>query len=93
MLESPLPLQAAQQVELVKGPNIQSLPLFEALPNDVEIPVLLFVPDHISPDEILPAGMHVLPYRSNIAKISAFTFEPIDATYVERAQQVLDGIE
>jgi aconitate hydratase len=35
--------------------------------------------------------MRVLPYRSNIAKISAFTFAPIDATYAERAQRVRDA--
>lgn len=88
MLEPPLAAQAAQRVELVKGPNIESLPLFEMLPDHLEVPVLLVVPDNISTDEILPAGMRVLPYRSNIPKISTFSFEPIDATYVERAQQL-----
>jgi len=83
-------LAAARQVELIKGPNIQSLPQFEALPDALELPVLLVAPDDISTDEILPAGMRVLPYRSNIPRISAFTFEPIDATYPERAAKTRD---
>ncbi|HEY9528990.1 MAG TPA: hypothetical protein VIR02_18010, partial [Anaerolineales bacterium] len=38
-----------------------------------------------STDEIMPAGARVLPYRSNIPKISEFTFENIDPTYHKRA--------
>jgi aconitate hydratase len=87
MLEPPLPLAAARRVEFIKGPNIQSLPQFEALPDTFELPGLLVAPDNISTDAILPAGMRVLPYRRHIPRISAFTFEPIDATYPERAEQ------
>jgi aconitate hydratase len=90
MLEPPLALADARRVELIKGPNIESLPRFEVLPDTLEIPVLLVAPDDISTDEILPAGMRVLPYRSNISRISAFTFEPIDATYAARAQKTRD---
>ena len=42
--------------------------------------------DDVSTDEIMPAGAKVLPYRSNIQKISEFTFERIDKSYVERAR-------
>ena len=73
---------------LVKGPNIKSLPRFEPMPDELELPVLLSAPDNISTDEILPAGMRVLPYRSNILKISEFAFEAVDPTYVERAEEV-----
>ena len=34
--------------------------------------------DNISTDEILPAGAQVLPYRSNIPKISEFVFNHVD---------------
>ena len=33
----------------------------------------------------MPAGARVLPYRSNIPKISEFVFENIDPTYDRRA--------
>jgi aconitate hydratase len=75
----------SSHVELLKGPNIQSLPEFDPLPEAAELPVLLKVGDHISTDEIMPAGAAVLPYRSNIAKISEFVFRPIDRDYSRQA--------
>ncbi len=74
------------EVELVKGPNIHSLPELDPLPDTVEGPVLLKVGDDISTDEILPAGTSVLPYRSNIPAISRFTFGAIDEQYSERTE-------
>ena len=71
--------------ELEKGPNIQPLPVFDALPDRLEGPVLLKMGDDISTDEIMPAGAAVLPLRSNIPEISRFAFSRIDDTYYERA--------
>ncbi len=88
LLEAPLPPSAARSVELIKGPNIQSLPVFEPLPDRLELPVILKMGDDVSTDEILPAGAKVLPYRSNIQKIEDFAFERIDPSYVERARAV-----
>lgn len=87
MLDAPLPLSEAQQVSLVKGPNIASIPKLHPLPQEFRLPVMLKVGDNISTDEILPAGARVLPYRSNIPKISEFAFDIIDDTYAKRAQQ------
>jgi aconitate hydratase len=86
MLIPPLPESDARNVELVKGPNIAALPEFEPLPDELTMTVLLKLGDDISTDEILPAGARVLPYRSNIPKISEFVFEPIDESYVGRAR-------
>lgn len=85
MFVPPLPEEEALRVELVKGPNIQALPSMDMLPDRLEMPVLLKVGDNISTDEIMPAGARVLPYRSNIPKISEFVFENIDPTYDRRA--------
>ena len=85
MLVAPLPEAEARKVELVKGPNIASLPDLDPLPDTLEIPILLKVGDDISTDEIMPAGARVLPYRSNIPRISDFVYEIIDPTYSERA--------
>jgi len=81
----PLPEEEAARVELVKGPNIQTLPSMDVLPDRLEVPILLKVGDNISTDEIMPAGARVLPYRSNIPKISEFVFENVDPTYHQRA--------
>jgi aconitate hydratase len=86
LLEGPRPPAQARTVTLVKGPNIRSLPEFDALPDRFELPVLLKMGDNVSTDEIMPAGAKVLPYRSNIEKIGEFSFERIDKKYVERAR-------
>jgi aconitate hydratase len=88
LVEAPLPAADARSVELVKGPNIRSLPQFDRFPDTLELPVLLKMGDDVSTDEILPAGAKVLPYRSNIQKIESFAFERVDSTYVERARAV-----
>ncbi|MDO8500481.1 MAG: aconitate hydratase [Gemmatimonadaceae bacterium] len=90
MLEEPLPLEEASEVQLVKGENISSVPVFGPLADRIEAPVALVVGDDISTDEILPAGARVLPYRSNIPKLAEFTFEQIDETYPARAAETRD---
>ncbi|QBQ55825.1 aconitate hydratase [Nitrosococcus wardiae] len=81
------PAEKGEEIALEKGPNIQPLPPFEPLPDDLEGPVLLKVGDDISTDEIMPAGARVLPFRSNIPEISKFVFEPIDENYYQRAME------
>lgn len=86
----PLPPGQARGVQLEKGPNIRELPDFDELPDCLHLPVLLKVGDNISTDEILRAGAAVLPYRSNIPKISEFAFDVIDPTYHDRALAARD---
>ena len=86
MLQPPLPPEEAQRVELVKGPNISSLPEFSPLEDDLALPALLVMGDNVSTDEIMPAGSRVLPFRSNIPKIADFSFTRIDEDYPERAK-------
>ena len=88
MLEPPA--KNGQTIELVKGPNIKSLPRFEPLPERLAGPVLMKVGDDISTDEIMPAGAKVLPYRSNIPAISRFVFNQIDTGYYDRAMEYQD---
>lgn len=85
MLVPPLPVEEAREVELVKGSNISSLPDFEPLPEDIDLEILLKVGDNVSTDEIMPAGSRVLPYHSNIPKISEFVYIQVDDTYATRA--------
>jgi len=87
LIEKPPPLPEARTVKLVKGSNIHSLPEFDALPDALDLPILLKMGDNVSTDEILPAGARVLPYRSNLEKIATFSFARIDPTYADRASQ------
>jgi aconitate hydratase len=91
MLESPLPPEESAEVELVRGPNISSLPDFDPLPDSLDVPVVIKVGDDISTDTILPAGARVLPYRSNIPRLARFVFSQIDEDYPSRAEQVRDA--
>ncbi|HEV7166415.1 MAG TPA: aconitate hydratase [Micrococcaceae bacterium] len=91
MLLAPLPADEAAKVQLVKGPNIASLPEFDPLPERIELPVLLKVGDNVSTDEIMPAGARVLPYRSNIPKISEFVYIQVDPSYASRARDTKGG--
>lgn len=75
------------QKELIMGPNIQKLPTFDQLSDDIEGPCLLKMGNNISTDEIMPAGSKVLPFRSNIPEISKFTFGQLDESYYDRAME------
>ena len=90
-LVEPLSAEEAKDVELEKGPNVVSLPEFEPLQNSFDLPVLLKVGDDISTDEIMPAGSRILPYRSNIPKISEFVFEQVDESFFDRAMDHQDN--
>lgn len=87
---APLPLDQACQVQLEKGPNIKSLPALTPLPERLHVPVLLQLGDNISTDEILPAGVNVLPLRSNIEAISEYAFAPVSPEYVRSARRLGD---
>ncbi|KZO00849.1 aconitate hydratase [Bacillus badius] len=87
LLEKPLPYEEAKTIQLHKGPNIASIPEMDAMPDEMELPILLKMGDNISTDEILAGGARVLPYRSNLPEISKFSFEIIDKTYYTRGKE------
>lgn len=87
---APLPPVEAVRVQLRKGPDIASLPAMDPLPSTLRLEVLLAVGDDVSTDEILPGGVRVLPFRSNIPRISEFAFEQVDRTYASRAAHARD---
>ncbi|WP_031548070.1 aconitate hydratase [Salinicoccus luteus] len=89
MLEAPP--EDTSSVEIVKGPNVSAIPDFDPIEDNFDMPVLLKMADNISTDEILAGGSRVLPFRSNIPKISTFVFEGIDENYTERAEGKRDA--
>lgn len=62
------------EVEIIRGPNIKPFPKNTALDDKLEKSVIIKVEDNITTDDIMPAGAKILPYRSNIEKISEFCF-------------------
>ncbi len=85
------PPEDSSDVEIYKGPNIKDVPLKDPLPDTVESEILLKVEDDITTDHIMPAGADILPYRSNIPKISEFVFEQVDEGFSERANNAEGG--
>ncbi|TFG02562.1 MAG: aconitate hydratase [Promethearchaeota archaeon] len=79
------PPKNPQNIEIIRGRNIVPLPSFKPLEENLAIKVLIKVEDNITTDDIMPAGAKILPYRSNLPKISNFVFEQIDEKFSERA--------
>lgn len=73
--------------KVIKGPNIGEFPQFPELEDNITAKVILKLGDNVSTDEISPAGAEVLPYRSNIPKISTFTFSRVDKDFYDRASR------
>ncbi len=80
------PVKDASKIKVIKGPNIKEISIKEPLKDRIESEVLLKLGDNITTDDIMPAGSKVLPFRSNIPKISEFVFSGIDATFSSRAK-------
>ncbi len=80
------------QGEVVRGPNIKTVPLGEPVAESLEAPVLLKLGDKVSTDDISPAGAAVLVFRSNVPAIAEHTFKYVDAEFVARAKAAGRGI-
>lgn len=85
------PAKDPDKVEIVRGPNIQPLPIQEPLREILEGEVIIKLKDNISTDEILPAGAKILPLRSNIPGISEFMFFYLDPGFVKRVKEKKGG--
>lgn len=88
---APLPAAEAEAAEVLRGPNIKPFPETSPLDDHIEAAVILKVGDNITTDHIMPAGSKVLPYRSNIPKISEFCFSVVDETFAARAKEAGKG--
>ena len=81
-----------ESVEVVQGPNIRPLPENTPLAAAIEKEVVIKVGDNITTDHIMPAGAKVLPYRSNIEKISEFVFRDVQEGFKAHCQKSGGGI-
>ncbi len=84
----PAPAEEAEALQVERGPNIKPFPKGEPLPDVLDLPVSLQVGDNITTDHIMPAGAKVLPFRSNIPKMSQFCFGVCDESFPERAKSL-----
>ncbi|MBF0314166.1 MAG: aconitate hydratase [Oligoflexia bacterium] len=82
---TPISLEEAKRVEIIRGPNIRPIELRGALASTVNGEVILKVVDDITTDHIMPAGIY-LPLRSNVPEYSKHVFEPVDREFYSRAK-------
>jgi aconitate hydratase len=76
---------------LIKGPNIDEVPLKGPLGSALDGPALLKMPDNITTDHVIPATQEVSVYRSNVPKLSEFTLKRVDETFAARAAEADGG--
>jgi len=85
-LVPPAPEADAAPLQVVKGDNIQVIPLKGVLTESLRGEVLIKLGDDISTDHIMPAGSQILRYRSNIPKLAEFVFNRVDPEFVARSK-------
>lgn len=78
----------ADDVQVLRGPNIKPFPQSVPQGKTLRTCVSIKVGDNITTDHIMPAGAKILPYRSNIPRLSEYCFEVCDATFPQRAKQM-----
>ena len=92
MVLAPASEEDAPSVEVLRGPNIKPFPVATALEDEINTTAILKVGDNITTDHIMPAGAKILPYRSNIPKMSEFCFGVCDKTFPDRCKAAGGGI-
>ena len=92
LIEMPADAEEAKEITVERGPNIKPIPVGKAPAEDLTCELILKVGDNITTDHIMPAGTKILPYRSNVPKLSEFCFTVCDKDFPERAKAKNGGI-
>ena len=92
LIELPASVEEAKDVAVERGPNIKPIPKGVSPAEDLECELILKVGDNITTDHIMPAGAKILPYRSNVPKLSEFCFTVCDKDFPERAKTKGGGV-
>lgn len=92
LIDLPESEEKADELQVLRGPNIKPIPTGKALEENFSSKLILKVGDDITTDHIMPAGAKVLPYRSNVPKLSEFCFTVCDKDFPERAKNMGGGV-
>ena len=92
LIEMPVAAEKMDEITVERGPNIKPIPVGKAPDKDLSCELILKVGDDITTDHIMPAGTKVLPYRSNVPKLSEFCFTVCDKDFPERAKAKGGGV-
>ncbi len=91
LIIAPIDADASIDAKVVRGPNIQPFPKALPLADHLSGAVLLKMEDNITTDHIMPSDSSLLPFRSNIPKLSNHCLAPVDPTFPERAKKAQGG--
>ena len=89
---APAAPEDAAQLEVLRGPNIKEFPQGKPVGDAITAKLTLKVGDNITTDHIMPAGSKILPYRSNIPKLSEFCFAVCDKDFAKKAKEAGETI-
>lgn len=89
LIDDTMIIKPTNNGDVIMGPNIMPLPDFDPLPNELALKVVLKVGDDITTDHIMPAGAKVLPFRSNIEKLSDYCFANVKKTFKEDCKRLV----
>ncbi len=92
LIEMPATDEERASVEIIRGPNIKPIPVGKAPDRELSTKLILKVGDNITTDHIMPAGNKILPYRSNVPKLSEFCFTVCDSEFPKRAKKEGGGV-
>ena len=92
MIIPPLSDEEAEKVEIVRGPNIQPLPVPQPPAQHLLVPVSLKTVDNITTDDITPASAEFSSMRSNIPLMSKYCYHRYDPEFAERARSMGQSI-
>lgn len=70
------------------GPNIKPFPVGEEVPDQLQLKVSLVTKDKVSTDDIMPSHAGLLPFRSNVPRLSLDCFATIDTEFPARAKEL-----
>ena len=92
LIELPVTAEEAANITVERGPNIKPIPKGKSPAENLDCELILKVGDNITTDHIMPAGAKILPYRSNVPKLSEFCFTVCDKDFSERAMARGGGV-
>lgn len=88
MIVKPLEREEAEKVEIIRGPNIQPLPVPEPPTQHMRVTISLKTVDNITTDDITPASAEFSSMRSNIPLMSQYCYHRYDPTFAARAREL-----
>jgi len=87
-----MPPASGEDIQVQRGPNIVPIADTAPVPPLLEGTVVIRVGDQITTDDIIPASSHINGLRSNLPKLSEYTFSRMDPDFVRRAKAAKFGV-